>query len=140
MAQWKAFFDRALGSCGRGLLDDPRVPVVRTRISSSRGLHARAHVHGLGASTFLWGRVTDTCEKESPLLGYDPKVEGRFAHLTRFNTANSKKTIDSDEEPEKGVGSYIEESVRYPRETIHRTVMVDVPCEPKPRSIRFTHP
>ncbi|PKI30868.1 hypothetical protein CRG98_048741, partial [Punica granatum] len=35
-----------------------------------------AYVHGLGVSTFPWGRLTDTCEKESPLPVYDPRVEG----------------------------------------------------------------
>ncbi|PKI73698.1 hypothetical protein CRG98_005939 [Punica granatum] len=31
--------------------------------------------HGLGVSTFPWGRVTDMCEKESPLRVYDPRVK-----------------------------------------------------------------
>ncbi|PKI47147.1 hypothetical protein CRG98_032461 [Punica granatum] len=48
-----------------------------TRISSRRGPHARAHVHGLEVSTLPWGRVTDTREKKSPLPIYYPKVEGR---------------------------------------------------------------
>ncbi|PKI49918.1 hypothetical protein CRG98_029702 [Punica granatum] len=41
------------------------------------GAHMRAtESRGLGVSTFPRGRVTDTCEKESPLPVYDPKVEG----------------------------------------------------------------
>ncbi|PKI68019.1 hypothetical protein CRG98_011615 [Punica granatum] len=49
---------------------------LRTPILSHRGrIHALSHV--LGASTFPWGRVTDTHENESPLTVYDPKVEGR---------------------------------------------------------------
>ncbi|PKI68031.1 hypothetical protein CRG98_011627 [Punica granatum] len=41
------------------------------------GAHMHALSHGLGVSTFLWGRMTDMREKESPLPVYDSKVEGR---------------------------------------------------------------
>ncbi|PKI52155.1 hypothetical protein CRG98_027451 [Punica granatum] len=40
------------------------------------GARMRARSHGLGVSTFPWGRVTDTREKKSPLPIYDPKIEG----------------------------------------------------------------
>ncbi|PKI76918.1 hypothetical protein CRG98_002705 [Punica granatum] len=39
--------------------------------------HMRAPSHGLGVSTFPWGRATNTRDKKSPLPVYDPKVEGR---------------------------------------------------------------
>ncbi|PKI46442.1 hypothetical protein CRG98_033140 [Punica granatum] len=38
--------------------------------------------HCLGVSTLPWGRMTDTHEKELPLLAYDPKVEGRLYALS----------------------------------------------------------
>ncbi|PKI40666.1 hypothetical protein CRG98_038921 [Punica granatum] len=40
------------------------------------GARMRAQSPGLGVSTFLWGRVIDTREKESPLHVYDPKIYG----------------------------------------------------------------
>ncbi|PKI78839.1 hypothetical protein CRG98_000764 [Punica granatum] len=53
------------------------LPTVRTRISFRRDPHACDNAHDLGVSTFSWGRVMDTHEKESPLPIYNLKVEGR---------------------------------------------------------------
>ncbi|PKI39683.1 hypothetical protein CRG98_039926 [Punica granatum] len=50
---------------------------VRTRISSRRGMHARAYATGLG-SVHLSGDVRRTHVRRSRHLPfYDPKVEGR---------------------------------------------------------------
>ncbi|PKI66184.1 hypothetical protein CRG98_013437 [Punica granatum] len=38
------------------------------------GSHVCDRLHGLGVSTFPWGRVMDTREKELALPVYDPKV------------------------------------------------------------------
>ncbi|PKI67273.1 hypothetical protein CRG98_012345 [Punica granatum] len=63
----------------------------------------RALSHGLGVSTFPWGRVTETLEKKSPLAILQPKDRGPasypclrgtgYTYLLRhwsFETKNSK--------------------------------------------------
>ncbi|PKI78894.1 hypothetical protein CRG98_000755 [Punica granatum] len=51
---------------------------VRTRMWTLVGARMCAFgSHGLGVSTFPWGRVRDTRERKSRHLSfYDPKVEG----------------------------------------------------------------
>ncbi|PKI59366.1 hypothetical protein CRG98_020234 [Punica granatum] len=55
--------------------------LVRTRMCSRQGPHARdLKSRGLGVSTFPWGRVTDTREKESPLIILRPEGRGRISY------------------------------------------------------------
>ncbi|PKI51019.1 hypothetical protein CRG98_028591 [Punica granatum] len=44
------------------------------------GLLSGPASRGLGVSTFPWGRVTDTCEKESPLIILRPEGRGRISY------------------------------------------------------------
>ncbi|PKI65406.1 hypothetical protein CRG98_014222 [Punica granatum] len=64
----------------------------------------------------LGGCVTDSREKESPLACLEPRGQ----------------------EPEIRVSSHIEGSVRRPRITVHRTVVVDSLRKSKPRSVKST--
>ncbi|PKI74534.1 hypothetical protein CRG98_005076 [Punica granatum] len=60
---------RESSSCTDHRCADPNFNLVEVRM--------HALWRNLGVSTFPWGRVTDTREKESPLHIYDPKVKGR---------------------------------------------------------------
>ncbi|PKI48638.1 hypothetical protein CRG98_030966 [Punica granatum] len=61
------------------LFNEKKTPfgVVRTRMCSRLGPHARDRIARLESFHLPGGHVTDTRVKESPLPVYDPKVEGR---------------------------------------------------------------
>ncbi|PKI75964.1 hypothetical protein CRG98_003622 [Punica granatum] len=59
----------------------PECPSTDPNVDSRRGPHARdLKSRGLGVSTFPWGRVIDTREKESPLIILRPESRGLISY------------------------------------------------------------